>query len=46
MTKFIFNFFHRTEREGRYSRWKDAVKRTLGWESVSDEDGADPGNAI
>jgi len=33
------------DRDARYTRWLDAVKRTLGWESVAEEDTYDsPGN--
>ena len=35
-----------SDRDLRYTRWKDAVKRTLGWESVTEEDDeVNPGNS-
>ena len=40
----IFNV-ELADRHARYTRWMDAVKRTLGWESVGEEDTYDsPGN--
>ena len=34
-----------SDRDSRYARWKDAVKRTLGWESIVDDGSVDPGNS-
>ncbi|XP_046456345.1 glycerol kinase-like isoform X1 [Daphnia pulex] len=31
-----------SDRGSRYTRWKDAVKRTLGWETILDDGIADP----
>jgi glycerol kinase len=35
-----------TDRDSRYTRWKDAVKRTLGWETILDDGSADPGKSV
>lgn len=35
-----------TDRDSRYARWKDAVKRTLGWETILDDGSADPGKPV
>lgn len=35
-----------TDRDSRYTRWKDAVKRTLGWETILDDGSADPGKPV
>lgn len=34
------------DRGSRYTRWKDAVKRTLGWETILDDGIADPGKPV
>lgn len=34
------------DRDSRYARWKDAVKRTLGWETILDDGSADPGKSV
>lgn len=38
------NFIFNLDRNARYARWKDAVKRTLGWETINDDGSEDPGN--
>ena len=35
-----------TDRDSRYTRWKDAVKRTLGWETFHDDDNPDPAKSV
>jgi len=42
---FISLFSAFSDRDARYARWKDAVKRTLGWESIVDDGSVDPGNS-
>lgn len=40
------NYHNLVDRDTRYARWKDAVKRTLGWETVLDDESVDPGNNL